>query len=181
MFIDQAQGYYDYLTQGNQVTGQRWTEIYEDAFGLGKLVTVVKPAYYVENNISRLVGMAGIDVMIAQLITYKTLDQINQSLQITEYPFKKNISLCQLETIRRQYKCHDFTKIDCTDKPFCQIQTTTITSIPIIRQPIDTSDDKCCVEIVSSNTGLIVGLTLGLIATVFIITLALYFLIFRKK
>jgi hypothetical protein len=70
MFLDQAIGYYEFLTQGNEINSSRWSDIYIDAFGLGSMVTVIKPAYYRENNISRLIGVAEIDILTSQLIQY---------------------------------------------------------------------------------------------------------------
>ena len=78
MFLDQAEGYYEYLTQGNEVKGYRWTDFYEDAFGLGTMVSVVRPTYYRENGVSKLIGTASIDILISQLRVYKTLEQIRQ-------------------------------------------------------------------------------------------------------
>jgi len=36
------------------------------------MVSVVRPAYYTENNITILIGVAGIDVLTQQLTVYKT-------------------------------------------------------------------------------------------------------------
>lgn len=30
MFLDQARGYYEYLSQGNEIQGYRWTNFYDD-------------------------------------------------------------------------------------------------------------------------------------------------------
>ena len=46
MFLNQARGFYDFLSQGNELNGYRWTSFYEDAFGLGRMTTVVRAAYY---------------------------------------------------------------------------------------------------------------------------------------
>lgn len=71
MFLDQAPGFYEYLSQGNEIEGERWTGFYLDAFGLGKMVSVLKPAYYIENNVTRLIGFAVVDVLTSQLTIYK--------------------------------------------------------------------------------------------------------------
>jgi len=72
MFVDQARGFYEYLSQGNELRGYRWTPFYEDAFGLGRMTTVVRGAYYQEKNVTRLIGLAGIDVLVSQLTVYKS-------------------------------------------------------------------------------------------------------------
>lgn len=40
-----------------------WSEIYEDAFGFGKIMTVTIPIY-VEGRVNKIVGVAGIDILI---------------------------------------------------------------------------------------------------------------------
>lgn len=105
-FLDQARGFYEYLSQGNEMIGHRWSSFYEDAFGLGRMTTVVKAAYYKEKNVSRLIGLAGIDVLVSQLTIYKSEADIKNDLSMTEKPFKRNISLCALETIRRNQRCY---------------------------------------------------------------------------
>lgn len=72
MFLDLAEGFYDYLVQGNEVKGYRWTNFYEDAFGLGRMVSVVKPIYKQEKSVTKLIGVAEMDVLISQLRVYKT-------------------------------------------------------------------------------------------------------------
>ncbi len=44
---------------------------------MGTMVTVVRPAYYYENNVTRLIAVASIDVLMSQLIVYKTIEQIH--------------------------------------------------------------------------------------------------------
>lgn len=77
MFLDQAEGFYEYLLQGNVANKAAWTDFYEDAFGLGQMVSVVRPSYYVENNVTRLIAVSGIDVLMKQLTVYKNLEQIH--------------------------------------------------------------------------------------------------------
>lgn len=63
--------------------GYRWTDFYEDAFGMGKMVSVIRPAYYKENGVSRLIGVAVMDILISQLRVYKTEEDIRHELATT--------------------------------------------------------------------------------------------------
>ena len=47
-----------------------WTEPYDDFFGFGRMVTVSMPIYYVENDIRKILGVAGIDVVISQFESF---------------------------------------------------------------------------------------------------------------
>jgi len=38
------------------------------------MVTVLKPAYKIEHNVTRFLGFAAMDVLISQLKVYKTLE-----------------------------------------------------------------------------------------------------------
>ena len=41
--------YYTYIAEGVTIDSPSWTEPYEDAFGLGRMVTVSQAVYYEEN------------------------------------------------------------------------------------------------------------------------------------
>jgi len=64
---DSMAGYYKYLAHGLKITKVIWSEPYEDAFGLGKVITGSLPVY--EENVwgPVLVGVVGVDVQIASL------------------------------------------------------------------------------------------------------------------
>jgi hypothetical protein len=95
---------------------------------------------------------------------------------MTEVPFKKNITLCALETIRRNNSCSN----TCPVYNFCQTTVIPLNDA-VIREPINSEYNSCCVVLETSKTGLIVGLVIGISAAVICIVLAVYFLIFYKK
>lgn len=96
VFLDQAAGYYDYLTQGNAMSGTKWSDIYVDALGLGDMVSVIKPAYRQENNVTILIGVGSLDILVSQITLFLNLNNITNNLQKTQLPFKKNVSICAL-------------------------------------------------------------------------------------
>ena len=57
--------YYIYISEGIEITNPVWTEPYDDAFGFGRMVTVSMPIYYEETGIRKILGVAGIDVVMA--------------------------------------------------------------------------------------------------------------------
>lgn len=81
--MDQARGYYEYLSQGNEIQGYRWTNFYDDQFYLGRMTTVVRAAYYKEKNVTRLIGLASLDVLVSQMTIYKSQQEIKKQLQVT--------------------------------------------------------------------------------------------------
>ncbi len=99
---------------------------------------------------------------------------------MTELPFKKNISICSLESIRRKYRCQNSILVNCTNDNFIQPKIKPPDTL-VMREPIDTSTVKCCFELENSQLGLIIGLTLGITGAVVMIILTIYCLIFRKK
>ena len=56
--------YYTYVAEGLSIDSPVWTEPYEDAFGLGRMVTVSMPVYYEENSIRKILGVIGLDVSL---------------------------------------------------------------------------------------------------------------------
>ena len=59
--------YYTFIAEGVTTESPVWTEPYEDAFGLGRMVTVSMPVYYYENNIRKILGVVGVDVSMPQM------------------------------------------------------------------------------------------------------------------
>jgi hypothetical protein len=67
MFLDQARGFYDYLIQNNAINYIKWSSTYDDRLGLGKILTATKAIFRTERNFLRLIGVAGIDVLVSQI------------------------------------------------------------------------------------------------------------------
>lgn len=59
--------YFIFLAEGTSIEKPVWTEPYDDAFGFGRLVTVSMPIYYEERDVRKILGVAGIDVVMAKL------------------------------------------------------------------------------------------------------------------
>ena len=59
--------YYQYLAAGVHSGLPRWTTPYEDAFGLGTLVTVAAAAYDRSGSVPVFIGVVGIDVRLSEL------------------------------------------------------------------------------------------------------------------
>ena len=59
--------YYTYVAEGVTTTSPVWTEPYDDAFGLGRMVTVSMPVYYQEGSIRTILGVVGLDVSMTKL------------------------------------------------------------------------------------------------------------------
>ena len=64
---------------------------------------------------TKLIEAGGIDVLIYQLLRYKNLLDIKKQLEETDIPFKLNISLCALKTIRRNHKCYAPDVVKCAN------------------------------------------------------------------
>jgi hypothetical protein len=94
------------LAFGNQNTSPLWSKIYEDAFGFGQLTTVAYPAYYNDGTQMRLIGVAGIDILVSELIKYESnTTEIERLLAEEKQCFVRSISGCQIENIRGTQTC----------------------------------------------------------------------------
>lgn len=72
--------YYSYVSEGVTISSPVWTEPYEDAFGFGRMVTVSMPIYYTEGGIRRILGVAGIDVLMEQIYFGQSEEQVIERL-----------------------------------------------------------------------------------------------------
>ena len=57
--------YLTYFTRGLTIDTPVWSSVYVDAFGFGKLITVMMPSYDSNNS---LLGVSGIDVTVEYLM-----------------------------------------------------------------------------------------------------------------
>ena len=64
---DAMRNYYNFMAEGVTIDQPVWTEPYEDAFGLGWLVTVSMPIYYYEGGERTILGVMGLDVSLQHL------------------------------------------------------------------------------------------------------------------
>lgn len=57
--------FYSTLAAGLTIKSARWTEPYEDANGLGRIVSVVYPIYDTTGDYTELVGVASMDLQMS--------------------------------------------------------------------------------------------------------------------
>ena len=93
--------YYQYLAAGIKSTKPRWTTPYEDAFGLGTLVTVAGAVYDRSGDVPLLIGVAGIDVKISALEKFDGYETVvaNLILRSSECT-SASLTECDLQRLR---------------------------------------------------------------------------------
>ena len=101
--------YYQFLATGLQRDTAVWVEPYEDALGLGMVTTASFPAYDVSTDPATLVGVAGVDVKMADFEaqgsnTQQLLAYLVQRSQSCSGSF--NLTECQLEALRGSETCN---------------------------------------------------------------------------
>ena len=91
-----------YLAEGIEVKEPVWTEPYIDAFGFGRMVTVSMPIYYTQNNIRKILGVTGLDVVMPAFDQFGFSDEndIVKEL-IKNAPCQQSgLSECDIEHLR---------------------------------------------------------------------------------
>lgn len=91
-----------YLAEGIEVKEPVWTEPYIDAFGFGRMVTVSMPIYYIHNNIRKILGVTGLDVVMSAFDQFGFADEnaIVKEL-IKNAPCQQSgLSECDIEHLR---------------------------------------------------------------------------------
>lgn len=66
--IEKLTSYYVFLSEfisDKSKIKPLWSEVYEDAFGFGMIVSVTYPVY-VENRVPKIIGVAAIDVLLSK-------------------------------------------------------------------------------------------------------------------
>ena len=79
-----VQDYYEFFWESTINSKPFWTDPYDDAFGLGTIVTVSIPIFQHQdiNGLNRLIGVAGIDVLMSQFTKFDfTEEQVNEMLK----------------------------------------------------------------------------------------------------
>ena len=107
--LSKMRGYFSFLSASISATEVRWTTPYEDAFGLGRMVTGARAIYDRTQGVNLVVGVVGADVTLAELqahgdTTNEILNElINQGRQCPSI----SLSQCQLQLLRNQesYTC----------------------------------------------------------------------------
>eukprot|EP01064_Diplonema_japonicum_P011303 TRINITY_DN185_c2_g1_i1.p1 TRINITY_DN185_c2_g1~~TRINITY_DN185_c2_g1_i1.p1 ORF type:complete len:616 (+),score=103.52 TRINITY_DN185_c2_g1_i1:51-1850(+) len=95
--------YYLYLAAGVHDTRPRWTTVYEDAFGLGSLVTVAIGAYDRSGSVPFLIGVAGIDVVLEDLTVLAGYQQVTSELiSRSKVCPSASLSQCDLQILRKK-------------------------------------------------------------------------------
>lgn len=90
-----------FISANNRITRPIWTEPYVDFYGLGEMITVSMPAYYTnEENISVLLGVAGVDIVMSSFDKFKIENDIARFLVGETACFKNVLSECQYNNFR---------------------------------------------------------------------------------
>jgi hypothetical protein len=102
-------GYYNFLASAIDSSTVRWTAPYEDAFGLGQMVTAAKPVYDRRPIVPVMVNVVAIDVTMAELEKHAGATAVLESLftrgKTCDIPV---YSECQMQHLRNDqsgYQC----------------------------------------------------------------------------
>ena len=103
--LSDLEGYYQYISLGANITQPIWSEPYEDAFGFGTLFTVSVPIYYKDENINRMIGVAGLDILYKKMLSfgYDETEVITRLID-NKCPVT-SLSECELEYYRKDNTC----------------------------------------------------------------------------
>lgn len=65
--VEKLTSYYTFLSEGidHKQIKPMWSNFYLDAFGFGMIVSVTMPIY-VEGLVNKIVGVAGIDILLSK-------------------------------------------------------------------------------------------------------------------
>lgn len=99
--------FYSYLAAGNDTTQPVWSDIYEDADGLGLMVTVAVPIRVENNGFIQLIGVAGADVKMDAFEGFSDR-AIDAMLARSSVCPKYSMSACELQALRgKEAQCPD--------------------------------------------------------------------------
>jgi len=178
---DAMMSYHILFSSGLQRDKTVWTEPYEDAFGLGMMVTAAFPLYDRSREIPFLIGVYGVDVVISEFLKYQGSDQVIKSfLGQSQKCSNFLLNNCQMESMRK-FKCsnnayinpsstcnsiqkyHSVCKNDIFEDVF--IEKTNIMK--------NLSIQKCCssIDICLLDIGLVVGPTVAGVILIIVITI----------
>ena len=156
--------YYTFIAEGVQINSPVWTEPYDDAFGLGRMVTVSMPIYYYENSIRTILGVVGLDVSMEQIYTFGlTEEETMKRLIGNGVCHSSNLTDCQIDSLRGS-SC-GVTNCPATGS----IQECSSPPADIFLTPIENNGSICCGLTV---TQLILIIVFSVIAFLIIVVVA---------
>lgn len=177
--------YYLLIASGMTRDNVTWTAPYEDAFGLGEMITASLPFYdRVNSDPPKLLGVSGVDITLSQLLQYVSADSVMK--QLTERSSgcnKSNLTFCQLQQLRGNYKCPTKTSCPTDDtfnySPLCSSYSyyPFVEGTEVDKNP-QNSQACCGVNMCIVKTGVIIGSIVGGFLFIFG---SIYFGIWAKK
>lgn len=168
----QMSGYYNFLATGLQRTDAVWTEPYEDALGLGEVVTAAMPVYDSTFDPPILMGVAGVDIQFSKFTS--SGEQYSDILRVLVARSSRcgNTSLtdCQLAALQAaggeacdedwKDRCgnEDISDLTCTDASSGSVPATPFTCGETGAYGSSYEDVACCAGL---SPGLIAGIVIG--------------------
>lgn len=105
--ISAMAGYYEFIAAGLSRSTAVWTESYVDALGLGLVTTAAFPAYDRTTDPPTLVGIAGVDVKMADFLSTgaSASDTLDVLVARSSLCGSFNATYCTLEKLRGAERC----------------------------------------------------------------------------
>lgn len=176
----QMAGYYNFLATGLQRTEAVWTEPYEDALGLGQVITAAMPVYDGTFDPPILMGVAGVDIQFSTFTS--SGEQYSDILRVlvarSSSCGNSTLTDCQLAALQaaggeacdENWKLHcgneDISDLTCADASSGSVPATPFTCGETGAYGSSYEDVACCAGI---SPGLIAGAVIGGVAGVLLI------------
>uniref|UniRef100_A0A7S1W0M4 VWFA domain-containing protein n=1 Tax=Neobodo designis TaxID=312471 RepID=A0A7S1W0M4_NEODS len=102
--LTKMRSYFQFLASGISGSSVRWTSVYEDAFGMGQMVTAALPVYDTTGGVARLAGVVGADITMAELQAFgdSATTVIAELYQRGRTCNVFSLSECQMQYLRQQ-------------------------------------------------------------------------------
>lgn len=102
--LTKMRSYFQFIANGIDSSTVRWTAPYEDAFGLGEMVTAALPVYTSAGGVRAIVGVVGADVTMTELESFGDSANIVLAELFRRGRTCTNFSLteCQMQYLRQQ-------------------------------------------------------------------------------
>ena len=199
--LNQMASYFKLLALSIDSTRARWSEVYDESFGLGRVSTVSQAIYSRESGKAVFTGVVSIRVRMAELAQYATESEVASTLvQLGAECPTYSTTTCQLQVLRSEAagecpgmitaaECKSSGSVDeitaCTsagggvNSMFCDplSDTTQVAS----GGAASNEEVLCCAGCGPLSAGAIAGIVIGSIAGALILGAAVYFIFFASK
>jgi len=187
--------YFTLISLNSNVTNPLWVDVYSDSNGLGLMTTCAIPVYdtsvynAINHPYNRIYGVVAIDILVADLLKFENLDEINKELRKRSLKACSNENLepseCQLNSIRTN-KC-DIADNSCKGIdyliPICDSDNLILSEIFCNKENylLTQKDiDNCCFNSCKYKGSLIGGI-LGFVAVITIISVLVWYFSCRNN